>query len=103
MEFEFSPAFEPLIKFMKGLPKVPISEDEIAAVSKYLGVDLPDVSFEDRVTLLSDELSAQNGFLSYELSSDLIYNSDPYRKSMFIREIVANNRMNLAYRKSRGN
>lgn len=98
MEFKFSPAFEPLIKFTKGLPKVPTSEDDIVAVANYLGVDVPDATLDDGIKLLSDELSFQNGFLSTELSSDAIYNTQLYRRSKFIREIVANNRINLRNR-----
>ena len=82
---EFSPEFELLLKVSNGLPKVPISEAEVAAVSRYLGIDFPDVNVEDRVPPLSKELSAQNAFLSIELSSNYIYHSKEYRQSMFVR------------------
>ena len=91
---DFSPAFALLTKFSIGLPSTPKSEDDVLTVSKYLGVELPQVSLDDRISILTTELSIQNGFLSTTLESDAIYDSNEYRRSMFIKEVVANNRIN---------
>ena len=99
---QFSPAFTLLPKFSVGLKTTHKDKDDVLAVSEYLGIDLPDVSHDDKITILAKELQSQNGFLSHALISEEIYNSDEYRRSMFVREIVANNRVNLRNRALRG-
>ena len=98
---EFSSAFPLLGKFNTELWTTSKSEADVLAVSEYLGVDLPDVNLNEKIFLLSRELDKQNGFLSVELSSDMIFQSEQYKKSMFIREIVKNNRINLQNRLKR--
>ena len=98
---EFSAAFSLLRNFTVGLPMTPVSEGDVVAVSNYLGVDLPEVSLQDRITILSKELSAQNRFLSTKLESESIFDTDEYRKSGFIKEVVANNRINRRKRNAR--
>ncbi|WP_158810107.1 hypothetical protein [Beijerinckia sp. L45] len=92
---EFSPAFYLLTKFSIGLRDYPKSEDDVVAVAAYLGLGFSDVALEDKIKLLAEELQTQNGFLSTELSSETISQSPEYQRSMFVREVVANNRKNI--------
>ena len=98
---EFSPAFALLQKFTIGRPPTPKNEDDILTVARYLGVDFAGSKMDDRETLLSNELANQNRFLSAELSSYSIFDSDEYRKSMFVKEVVTNNRLNIKNRMAR--
>ena len=91
---EFSPAFSLLVKFTTGIETKPKSEDDVIAVSKYLGINVPGGDLADQAAVLSNELSRQNCFLSKELEYDAIFDSNEYRKSKSVREIVANNRIN---------
>lgn len=90
---DFSPEFELLLKFSIGLATTPANEDDVIKVARYLGVDLPDTSLEDHIKILQDELVKQNSFLKNGLESDSVYDSEEYRRSIFVREIVANNRI----------
>lgn len=92
----FSPAFRLLAKFTEGIEPSRKGGDaswaEIDLVSQYLGVA---VEHDDRRTCieqLSHALTDQNRFLTANLASDKIVESDFYKSSMFIREIVDNNR-----------
>ena len=92
MDFQFDPTFSLLPKFSIGLRPMPTSEEEMKLVSTYLGVELPAAELQENAQRLSNELESQNGFLTKNLESNSIYESDKYRRSMFIRDIVANNR-----------
>ena len=91
---EFNPAFALLAKFNIGLATASKDESDVIETSKYLGVDLPQTNLGDQINFIAKELSAQNGFLSKNLESDSIYSTAEYHKSMFIQEVVANNREN---------
>ena len=91
----FDPAFSLLQKFTAGLPQPSISEEDVFAASAYLGVVLPKTNHADHIKVLEQALLHQNGFLSYEISSPAIFDSDEYRQSKFVREVVANNRRRL--------
>ncbi len=98
---EFDPTFALLKKFTVGLPPTPKSMDDVVAVAKYLGVKLVSSSLDVQIEILTDEVTLQNRFLSHQLASDSIFDSDEYSRSMFIREVVTNNRKNLQNRLSR--
>ena len=90
---EFSPAFSLLLKFTVGLDRGKPNIEETRVVAGYLGVALSDQSLGECQKILSLELSQQNRFLPKQLERDSIFESDEYCKSMFIKEIVANNRL----------
>ena len=69
-------------------------------VAEYLGVNPTSTSLEDRVDELSRELSRQNGVLSEQLEHESIFQPDEYRRSRFVREMVANERENRQGRRS---
>ena len=98
---QFSPAFPLLAKFNFGLKTDYKDENDVLAVSEYLGIGLPDVSLDNKIAILAEELDSQNAFLSKHLISDSIYNTIEYSKSKFVQEIVANNRQNLRNRATR--
>ena len=88
----FSPAFALLPRFTSGLQSGAVSGSDVAMVSDYLGVSVEGVSLQGSVEVLNNELLRQNRFLSLELASDSISDSNEYSRSLFIREVVANNR-----------
>ena len=91
---EFGPEFSLLAKFTTGLGETNPSGDETSKAAAYLGLDLPHTSLVDRIQIVSNELERQNGVLAEEIEYDTIMESDDYHKSLFIREVVANNRAN---------
>ncbi len=56
------------------------------------------MSLGDKIATLAAELQIQNGFLSKHLISDEAYQSADYRRSMFVKAIVANERASLRNR-----
>jgi hypothetical protein len=93
---KLSPAFQLLGKFTQGIPARQIygapTQEDILAVSEYLGVSVAEYDPSSAVEKLTSELTEQNRFLTANLYSDEIESSDLYRRSLFIREIVKNNR-----------
>ncbi len=97
---EFSPAFYLLPKFSIDFVKSDKSDDDLRLVCRYLGVDLVDAKADVRASILRDELLRQNAFLTKQIDLETIYDTDEYRRSSFIQEIVANNRANRKKRAS---
>ena len=91
---EFHPAFHLLLKFTVGLQTEPPSADEVLIVAKYLGVELPELTSSAKTSMLERELQKQNGYMSEHLEHDSINDSELYRKSMFVQQVVENNRIN---------
>ena len=98
---EFDPVFSLLPKFSIHFETASKSEAEVQLVSQYLGVDLPTSNFAKNLLLLKEALQDQNRYLTTELENESIFYSIEYSKSSFIREIVANNRINRAKRAER--
>lgn len=91
----FSPAFHLLKNFTAGVPRLApenISDSDVEAAAKYLGVDVTSLVGIERVERIETELQEQNRFLTAHLRDDDIDKSGLYRRSPFVREIVANNR-----------
>jgi hypothetical protein len=93
MSYGFDPAFPLLARLTTG--HEPLDEEEAKTAASYLGVSLPTDDLKEQIKYLNAVTLSQNAFLTKYLASDLIYRSDEYQRSMFIREIVANNRHNL--------
>jgi hypothetical protein len=66
---EFDPAFTLLRKFTVGIESSvsgsdAINNQDIAAVAKYLGIELPAIAISECIRFLETELLAQNQFLT---------------------------------------
>ena len=97
---EFDPAFTLLRKFAVGIESSvsgsdTINNQYIAAVAKYLGVELPAISISECIRIVESELLAQNQFLTINLKNIDIEQSELYEKSRFVREVISNNRSRL--------
>lgn len=88
----FSPAFYLLVKFTRGASSTSATMQDVEDAAGYLGVDLPSGTREQHIALLQDEVSKQNGFLTKHRESDTVQDTQDYRRSAFIREIVAHKR-----------
>ncbi len=92
---EFSGAFHLLKNFTVGIPRPSpkdISDTDIAAAAAYLGIDVSSLVAVERIERIEAELQEQNLFLTAHLRDADIERSNFYRQSLFVREIVANNR-----------
>jgi hypothetical protein len=97
---EFDPAFTLLRKFAVGIESSvsgsdTINNQDIAAVAKYLGVELPAISISECIRIVESELLAQNHFLTMNLKNIDVEQSEFYEKSQFVREVILNNRSRL--------
>ncbi|MEJ0049957.1 MAG: hypothetical protein WDN02_01850 [Methylovirgula sp.] len=92
---EFSAAFHLLENFTVGIARPSpesISDTDIEAAAAYLGTDVSSLAGIERIERIEVELQEQNRFLTAHLRDDDIEQSNFYRRSLFVREIVANNR-----------
>ena len=97
---ELDPAFTLLRKFTVGIESSvsgsdPINNQDIVAVAKYLGVELPAISMSECVRIIETELLAQNKFLTMNLRNINIEQSELYEQSRFVKEVILNNRSRL--------
>jgi len=95
----FDPAFNLLVKFAPNVTNYGISVDRIEdadlrIVSTYLGVDIRGLERNDCCRIIEDELMRQNEFLNYNLEAPDVTESDIYKRSNFVREVIKNNREN---------
>lgn len=98
----FSSAFHLLKNFTAGILKPSpeaISDNDIESAAAYLGMDVSSVDGLLRIERIEAELQEQNRFLTAHLKDDNIDESGLFKRSTFVREVVANNR---ARKKGRG-
>lgn len=93
----FSPVFHLLKKFTVDLsghaPEAEnASERDIDVAGAYSGIDTSAMPSNERMEAIRIELREQNRFLTAHLRDDDIEKSNFYRRSLFVREVVANNR-----------
>jgi hypothetical protein len=94
---EFDPAFALLKKFTVGIPSSlsesdTINAEDVAAAAKYLGIELREIPLSGQIGVIEIELLAQNKFLTTNLQNTEVEQSEFYRKSQFVREVISNNR-----------
>lgn len=94
---EYDPAFALLKKFTVGIPgslsgSDTINNEDIAAAAKYLGIELHEMPISEQIGVVEIELLAQNRFLTTNLQNTEVEQSEFYRKSQFVREVILNNR-----------
>jgi len=95
-KMEFSPAFALLQKFTAGLPEAStisdITQEDVSQAAMYLGIELPFASLDDQKRIVQKELLNQNKFLTSNLHKPDVDQHEVYSRSLFVREIVLNNR-----------
>ncbi len=94
---EYDPGLALLKKFTVGIPASlsgsdAVNSEDVAAAAKYLGIELPEISLLERIKVVEIELLAQNKFLTTNLHNTEAEQSEFYRKSQFVREVLLNNR-----------
>lgn len=94
---EFSPSFALLQKFTVGLPEAVtrssgVAQGDVAMAAAYLGIDLPFASLDEQIRIVEKELLNQNKFLTSNLHKPDVDQHEVYSRSLFVREMVLNNR-----------